>query len=336
MSKIKKYVILLLLILGISCSISLYLPKIYIASSHLKINAPHHYIFNTLNNLSLQTDWNYLASLDTLFQISCSGNFRNTGASCDFSSKNYGAGVLRIIYSLASDTIAITEEQKSRKDKLFQYRIVRLDSTKSEIYVQAQSSSGFITNLWNFVHKRKLRKQLKQNLQNLNILVNDRFENNVYNGYKITEAAINKRYFISHRSKVLVKNIQEYYSKNISNLYQIALENGLVISGMPCGLFYNKNESYKEYDMAAALPTLSEFNIKDCESIIIEPRQAIIVEFKGENSSSGPAYNAITEYMLDHNIKNNSPIIEEYQTDPTSEPDPQKWATKIIYYILPK
>ena len=39
------------------------------------------------------------------------------------------------------------------------------------------------------------------------------------------------------------------------------------------------------------------------------------------------------EYMKDFGLLNNPPIIEEYVTDPSTEKDPAKWLTKIIYYI---
>lgn len=336
MGKLKKSIILIVVTCIATCAISLFISKDYSVSTKMSVNVPANFVYNALNNLKLQKDINSMAIHDTSFRLLCTGSVQGEAASCDFTANKYGNGVIRILNSTPMKSIRISEEQKGKADKQYEFQIVQLDLNQTQILSSAQSSSGFISNLWKFIHRWKLRKQLNKNLDNLKVLVLNRYKNKVYNGYNITESALNQRYFISQRSIVDVENINEYYTKNISSLYQTALENNLIIPGMPCGLFYEKNDVKKQYDMAAALPTLAEFNIKNTEATTIPNRQALIVEFKGPRSASDYAYTAIYEYLLDHNLKGNPPIIEEYQTDPVKEPNPEKWTTKIIFYVLPK
>jgi len=45
------------------------------------------------------------------------------------------------------------------------------------------------------------------------------------------------------------------------------------------------------------------------------------------------AHLAMDDYMKANNLENQPPVIEEYITDPGSEPDSNKWVTKITYLV---
>ncbi len=42
------------------------------------------------------------------------------------------------------------------------------------------------------------------------------------------------------------------------------------------------------------------------------------------------------DFMKDRQLFMDVPMIEEYVTDPTKEPDPEKWTTNIYYYYSKK
>jgi len=336
MSKSKKYFYASFMVLFLIGLLSFFISRTYEVHTEMELKAPANFVFNALNNVNHQSQWNTKATLDTTFKLICAGASVGAGVSCDYTSTLYGNGVLRILNNQTHDSIILSDEQKSGKEKVFIYKLITKDSTTTIVKVNGKSSSGYISNLWNFIHRWKLKKQIHQNLDNLKVFVNDRYKNKMYNGYQIKEMTMNQRFFISYRSLVQFENMQQYYSQNISGLYQKALEQNLAISGMPCGLYYKWDTTSNKADMAAALPTLAEFNIMDTESVNIPSKPAIVIEYKGESNKSAPAHNAMDEYMLDHRLENTPPVIEEYLTDPAKEPDPNKWVTNIIYYVIPK
>jgi len=68
-------------------------------------------------------------------------------------------------------------------------------------------------------------------------------------------------------------------------------------------------------------------------SLTVSEGRALQVDYYGDSSKSSEAHYAIDEYMKDYGLLNDPPIIEENVTDVTQEKDPNKWLTRITYYI---
>ena len=134
--------------------------------------------------------------------------------------------------------------------------------------------------------------------------------------------------------KTSQSTMQQFYVQNLGILFKDAQEADLEMDGMPSGLFYSALKGGDVIDMAAAIPVAEEVNIANASTEYIAPRKAIIVDYYGDYNNSIEAHNAIRAYFDDHNYVVDKPVIEEYVTDPTTEKDPNKWLTKITYYIV--
>ena len=223
MSLTKKRLIIIRLLLITGLSISWLKDKHYSMTTEIDIDAPAKVVFNAINNLSTQKEWNAKSALDTSYQLLCVGNPVGTKASCDFKSKMYGDGVIRILSSKPSDSIAIIEEKNNGKHITISYKLQPMDEKNTKLILYAGSKSGFITNLWNFIHAWKLKKHMNHQLDNLKVFVRKRFHDKVYNGYKIEEIYANQKFYIGHRAEVSFENASQYYTQNIAALYQTAL-----------------------------------------------------------------------------------------------------------------
>jgi effector-binding domain-containing protein len=334
MTTSKKYLIITAIFLSLMVVLSLILSKQYSAKALIEIDAPSNFVFNALNDLAYQSEYNSKAYLDTSFLMQCVGITKGTNASCDYKSHTYGAGVMRILHS-NGDTLSISDEPNGASPRLFGYKTVSKDSTHTTLKVCGSATSGFIINLWNFIHEWKLTKQMKMANDNLKTFVENRFKNKVYNGFKVQTIMERDRYFIMHKSEVKMENLEQYYTQNISALYQTALQNRIAIQGMPCGLFFDWDDKNGKAVMAAALPTVVESNVVNTESFHIAPGLSLKIEYRGESSKSGLAHTAMDAYILDHRLQQQIPVIEEYMTNPTEEPDPTKWITNVYYYVVP-
>lgn len=336
MSKTKKYLIAAIVLLVLLLVGSLFKSNRYTINSSIEIEVPNNIVFNAINNLSYQEDWNAKSSLDTSYHIFCGDNAIGRGVYCDYRSQVYGDGTIRILESMPNDSILITEESKDHHPRLILYKLKKEDDTKTKVFITGSSESGWISNLWNFIHKWKLKKQLNHQLDNLKVFVLNRYKESIYNGYKIESTSLDQKFFLIQKAEINIANIEEYYTKNISALYQIALENDLAITGMPCALIYNWDKALGKTEMAAALPTLSELFIANTQSVHLPPGSALKVQYTGEIKNIQNAHQAIKDYMLDHYLKSSVPVIEEYMTSPTQEPNPSKWVTNIYYYVSEK
>ncbi|MBK9737533.1 MAG: GyrI-like domain-containing protein [Saprospiraceae bacterium] len=335
MTNFKRYLIYAGLVVVFLIILSIFLAKEYLVVLERTYSVPKKILYNAINDLNTQKEWNAKATLDSTFQLSLSGQTKGRDASGSYTSKTYGDGNITINKD-SVDLILMDDNGNNGKIKHYLYSFTEVDSVHTLLKVEAMSHSGFLSNLLHIIHKWKLKKQINISLDNLDILVKNRFENNIYRGYQIKETAMNQKFFISLRSEVAMENVGQYYTKNISALYQKAIQANITIAGMPCGLYYTWDEKIKKSDMAAALPTLAEVNIPEAETVNIPANTALIIEFKGDNSKAASAHFAIDDYMFDHDLINKAPVIEEYVTDPAKEADPAKWLTNIIYYVQTK
>jgi effector-binding domain-containing protein len=333
MTTLKKYMIVIALLATLLLMFSYMTSYDYKVKVTSEIDIPGNVIFNAIADIRHQSDINTKAVLDTSFRLKCTGKNVFNGSSCDYTSTRYGNGVLRIKDSNHTDSIVYEDEQGDGNTKIFRIKLIFKDVENTLVIVEGSGRSGFISNLWNFIHRWKLKKQIHHNMDNLAIFVKNRFNNKIYHGYKVNETVPDPKFFISLRSNVAKENMQQYYTNNISALYQKALENKVPVHGMPCGLYYSRDEENKLEDMAAALPTPSEINLSGTESVSLPSKTALIIEYKGALSNIGMAYLALDEYMQDHQLRKEAPIIEEYITNPLEEPNPDLWVTNIIYYI---
>lgn len=333
MSKTKKILIAIVILLVLVLVGSIFKSSQYKIQTSIEIEAPTNVVYNAINNLAYQEDWNAKASLDTSFHVFCGDNTIGKGVHCEYKSNVYGDGVILVIESTQNDSILLSEESASHPTKYFLYKINAVNDKNTKVTVTASSESGWITNLWNFIHKWKLKKHVNHQLDNLKIFVFERYKQNTYNGYKIQLTSLDQKYFLIQRAEVNISNIEAYYTQNISALYQVALENNLSVAGMPCALYYKWDKALGKTDMAAAIPTPSELFIANTQTEKLAPGSALMVDYTGNRKNIAKAHRAIQDYMLDHFLKQGLPVIEEYQTSPTQEPDPNKWVTRIYYYV---
>ena len=333
MSKAKKYLIAIISLLVLILAGSIFKSNLYKVNISGEINAPVNFVYNAINNLAYQEDWNAKASLDTSYRVFCDDHTRGRGVQCTYHSERYGDGEIRILETAANDSLMISEVSGKHKPEYITYKLKTDKNNKTKILITGSGESGWIINLWNFIHKWKLKKHLNHQLDNLNVFVQERAQQKLYNGYTVELTSLDQKYFLLQKAEVNLDNVDAYYTQNISALYQTALENQIVVNGMPCALYYRWDDALKITEVAAAIPTLSELFIAGTQSTLIPPGTALKTAYTGDKKNIRKAHLAIQDYMLDHYLISRSPVIEEYMTSPVQEPDPTKWVTNIYYYV---
>lgn len=333
MSRTKKIIIAIACLVVLLLIVSYFKSNQFMIQKSIEIEAPANFVYNAINNLSYQDEWNAKVSLDTSFHIFCGDLSIGIGTQCDYKSNIYGDGNIRILFAAKNDSIVVSEASLLKSSRLYHYKIHAINDTNTLINVSATSASGWISNLWNFIHKWKLKKHVSHQLDNLNVFVTERYKQNTYNGYKVETTSLDQKYFLIQKAEINIANIDEYYTQNISALYQLALDKNLSVTGMPSALFYKWDKALGKTEMAAAIPTLSELFIANTETISLAPGSVLRVVYSGERKNISKAHQAIQDYILDHNLQHGLPIIEEYQTSITMESDPSKWVTHIYYYV---
>ena len=160
-----------------------------------------------------------------------------------------------------------------------------------------------------------------------------RAKDGVYDGYQINDIRLPEKHFVYTRQEVNEDRIQQFYASNLGPLFSKVQEAKIEMDGNPCGLFYNFNDKNGTIDMAAAILIKESLIIPTASSVSLPSKRVIQVDYYGDYHNTEEAHEAIEAFMKDKGIFNDYPVIEEYVTDPTTIKDPEKWLTKVTYYV---
>jgi len=182
-----------------------------------------------------------------------------------------------------------------------------------------------------------LGKDFEKGLNRLKTLTEKQMtENKTYRGYNITETEYAGGNFIAARKVLKMEEMGKFFGQSAQDIGSFMKKNKLEQSGPMTGLFYKWDEQNKETDAAFAAPVAISNEIKKdngIEVIKVDHSKALKIEYYGGYEQSAEAHYAMDDYIKEKGLTQIAPVIEEYLTDPTSEPDTSKWLTNIIYLV---
>ncbi len=335
-----KYLKWPLIILGSLLAIYLLLcfigPKNMNTSRSTKITASSAQIFNLFDDLKMWESWSPWAKMDTTQKLTFGEKTVGKGASYSWKGEATGSGDLEIIEST-------TNAQSKIKMNFHDYE----SSTMVDFKIENLGEEQELT--WSMVdevdlpflargavllkgEKSSLQNNFEDGLLNIKTIAEQRAAGN-YNGHAVALVNVDEKHFVVNRQEIPMASMEKFLASNYVKLMDEVSKAGIEMAGSPSGLYYKWNEGESKTDMAAAIPIAEATAFKNMSSVSLPASKAIQVDYYGDSANSASAHYAIDAYMKDHGIVNNVPILEEYITDPTTEPDPSKWLTKIIYYI---
>lgn len=330
MKKAKYILFGVIAFIAILLIVAIFLPKDYSLSAEKKVDASKLIVFNLLANLENRSQWDPITHQSEVL-LDSNNNSSNFSWSDD---KNLSGKI--IVNKSDNDSKIILNSYKGDLEypSIIEYTLGSdIGESATNVVLEYTGRSPWPNNLMNIVIKRKKANKLIEELEELEIVAKERQVDRIYNGYKIVEDIVKERNFITRRDTIAAEAIQQFYVQNLGVLFNKVQSAGLEMDGMPCGLFYTKDIESKTMDMAAAIPVSEEVNVLGAETENIKTRTAIVVDYYGDYSNTIRAHKAIKNYMDDYAYVIDTPIIEEYVTDPGIEKDPNKWLTRITYYI---
>jgi effector-binding domain-containing protein len=88
-------------------------------------------------------------------------------------------------------------------------------------------------------------------------------------------------------------------------------------------------------DMMAGFPVKGDASVKvpGMETYLVPAGKVLKIAYMGEYEKTGTAHEALNKYIGSKGLTHYGNVIEEYITDPMSEPDTAKWLTNIYYLV---
>jgi len=335
--KILKFVVLpLVLLIGIYSILCVVGPKNLNVERSTEIDAPKSAVFNLVNNIQSWEKWSSWNLRDSAMVISYPGKIEGIGAKSKWISEQEGNGTQEIIESIPGEKVRtklVFEGWDEPSHANFTLQESG-DKTKASWAMESSELPFFMRGMMMVMGmKGDIKSNYDESLGNLKNLVETRVKDKIYDGYTINDIRLPEKHFVYNRQEVSMDRIQQFYATNLGSLFGKVQAAGIEMDGMPCGLFYSFNEKNETTDMAAAIPTKESLIIPDVSSVTLPAKRAIQVDYYGDYHNTAKAHDAIESFLKDNGLFNDYPVIEEYVTDPTQVKDPDKWLTKVTYYV---
>jgi effector-binding domain-containing protein len=140
--------------------------------------------------------------------------------------------------------------------------------------------------------------------------------------------------FLGVRSVEKMENMEAFYGKNFPIVMAAAEKSGAGIASAPAGVYYTWDMEKGESDMAAAVAVQKEVKAPaGVTYFTVPPAKSLTIDYMGGYNGLMAPHNAMDAHIKANNLEHIAPVIEEYITDPGSQPDSTKWHTRIIYLI---
>lgn len=326
MANFKKYLIGLIIIVVALMVISVFIPQEYEVKVKQKMDGPHSMVNNAVNDFYTWPLWYGALSEDTLIYEANIKDFKSFNHELQ-----YNNGIIRKVAQSINDSILVYDEGQNKKPINLNYKFLNIDSDNSEIEVTATTSSGYFTNLLNFVYKFRLQKAISSDIKRLNAMVNERFDSQLYHGFNIQTISMPEKYYVTRRATVPADGLTDFYKVNLAALYQSALNDNLAISGSPVLLKYS-DITQNNMDVAVGLPTLSEVALINSTQQVFPSQIAYQIEHKGYSTDTQKAHVSLMAFFKDKELEYQAPICEEFPGQSGASESETTNVVRIIYY----
>ena len=331
--KFLKYIGIILLVLILAYLAACFFgPKNFNIEESKTMDAPAPIIFNLINNVEKWEEWNDWNLQDTGMVVTYSDKKEGVGAKSVWTEAMTGDGSQEIVESVENEKVKTKLNFDGWEGDNFGIFELNPQGNSTDVTWSFEGTTvPFLIRGMMLTAKSGMRKSYQAGLNNIAALAATRV-NGQYNGYQITQKLLEEKNFVMNRREVNADNIQQFYATNLGQLFGKVQAAGIEMDGMPCGLFFRLDKRGGTVDMAAAIPIKEAISLAGTSSHNIESRSGLQIDYTGDYKGVQRAHSAMTEYLKDRSYFLDDPIIEEYVTDPGTEPDPSKWLTRITYY----
>lgn len=332
--KVILYIILALILILVI--IGLLGPKEFHVERSVVIDAPPEFIFPYVSHFENMNTWGPWLDADPDAETSIEGEDGTEGAKSYWSGNDSVGEGTQTLTTVAPDTLVesrlhFIRPYESDANARFRLRDVEEGTEVTwAIYGENNFVSKIMSTFMNL--DAQIGPDFEEGLNNLKQLVESKMAEET-DGYKIQVVEFSGRKMLTIRNTVKMTDIGPFFSQNLPVLAGTIGNAGVEMDGMPCGLYYTWDEDTQTTAMAAAVGYKGEISNTDFETVEIPPSKALLIDYYGPYENSGKAHEAMEKYIQSFDLEVNPPVMEEYVTDPGQEPNPEKWLTKIYYFL---
>ncbi len=340
--KVLKAILLgLLALVVLFILVSFMLPSPAPVERSTTINSSAEIVFQQVYNLQNWEKWSARAAKDSSMKVIYGDKVEGEGSSYSWKGEIAGTGNLKIVKSDPGKSLNTELDFgfMGRGEGLWTFE----ESDGKTKVTWAMKSLPGASPLANIIGRYFLA------FEDLDPLVGPDFEEGLAGIKKLCENMDNSSFekvevlgtsYYTFRDKVKMSDIQQFYEENYPKVMQKIAEDQLEMTGMPRGIYYSWDEESQISDMAAAIPVSpiaelgkanKKVNIGIGEADVYD--NFLVYNYYGDYMNLEPAHVGLGKACKSTFDKDPDVVMEEYVTDPGTEPDTSKWLTRIYYVI---
>lgn len=295
------------------------------------INAPQSLVFNTVNDLSTWDSWSAWVEMDPTTVSTMGEKYIGKDGYYTWSGEVSGQGTMKISDTDPPNAISTFVDFGDQGNADANFKFEPADGG-TKVSWGFHSHVGFPFNAMMVLMgmKKMIDKDYARGLELLKIKVEDMAAD--LPPFSVDEIDYYGESYLAHREEVAMDQVSNFYQKYLPAMSVAAQKYKIAMTGMPAGIFYSWDEKTGTSDMAAGVPIDKKAVVpRSLKVYNTNPGKALQVKYYGPYEGTVAAHTLIEEHMKANNQTFVAPCIEQYITDPTTEPDTSKWLTLITY-----
>jgi effector-binding domain-containing protein len=330
--KIFLWIILAMLILVVI--VGAFLPRRATVSRSLLFHCPRDQVFEQVNTTRNWENWSPWHQIDSAMLIKYSGieKGNNAGFSWNSSNKNVGNGKIEIASSLPYDSIILDMDFMENGNAQEKFVFSETDSgTLVTWSMTSDLGKNPINRYFGLLMDKFVGPDFEKGLDNMRKFINSLPSSHI--NFNISETEIPARITLTIRDTCTQHSISAKLSKIYGVVFHVIQTRKLQITGYPFAIYHTCTTDI--FDLEAGVPIEKAINPSIGNVIVAERPQthSVMAKYFGPYNRTSQVYAEIEKYITSKKLTVTGPFIEEYITDPQTEPDTAKWQTNIYFPV---
>ena len=331
--KVILYIVLAIVVIGAAAVFMI--PTEYQVERSVTVNAPKKVVMKQAANFENFADWNPWAKYDPNMATKIEGTDGTVGAKYSWvGNEDVGSGSMEIT--------ALTDSRVEQKlvflepfaSEATTYLTVEETDGGTKVVWGMAGNSSRPMNLMNPMMDGMIGADYDNGLASLKKLAEEIVGRDTFRGFKIEPTELSPRTYIGKKDTVGFADMEPFFATNFGAAMDALTKKKAPVVGMPSGIYFLWDEPNQQAVLAAAVPVEGDYTLQGFDAIPASG-PALKIAYYGAFDGSAEAHYAMDDYLAARGLEfgDDDLVIEEYVTDPATEPDTTKWLTN-IYYVL--
>jgi effector-binding domain-containing protein len=337
MKALKIFLIIVGILLLIPVMMGLLGPKTYDVHRSTVVAGTPAQVWPYVSSLKNMASWSPWAEKDTAMIVVYDGTDGSVGSSSSWTgNKEVGKGKQTMTklepYTLAESSLEFLEPMEAEATA---YTMLKDTAGSTLVTWGIKGENGFMGRIMGSIMSmdKMMEADFNRGLAKLSELVASA-PKTVVTDWKVVPGNYPGGKYLGIRGTMSFDKLPEFFGNSYGAIFPALEKAGGKAVGMPSGLYYKWDMATMTTELAAAVACTGDFKAPaGMEVITLPAAKSLTVDYMGGYHGTANAHMALEKYINENQLEALTPAIEEYVTDPGTEPDSNKWVTKVVYFV---